>query len=411
MAIRKRRNGWQVIVYAGLDPLTGKQRQLTRQVTGSYRKAEQVEARLRTEVADGRHAGTRATTFGELLDRWIQWRTDNGKSISPRTVSDYRALIETKIKPVLGNRRLTKIDARTLDTFYQELRRGGNAKAGRQARARARADAGAQGEAKATATPTAAEKRLSASRVHDVHVVIAGALGLATRWGWLSFNPALMARPAGGKGKPRAIPTPAQVRELFGALTEEPEFAVLLRLSTTAGLRPAEICALRWLDLDLDAATVSITGSIVTAKDLPHKYTRKDPKSTHGQRLLALDATTAELLRAHRARCEQLAAQFDGRLAPQAYVFARTPDGKTPVRPDAVSKRFTALVRGLGHDYTLYGLRHFMATQLGAVAEAGTVRERMGHGSLAVTSGYMHRVSEADRAAAEYMGALLDRDR
>jgi hypothetical protein len=60
---------------------------------------------------------------------------------------------------------------------------------------------------------------------------------------------------------------------------------------------------------------------------------------------------------------------------------------------------------------TLYGLRHFMATQLGAVAEAGTARERMGHGSLAVTSGDMHRVSEADRAAAEYMGALLDRDR
>jgi hypothetical protein len=68
-------------------------------------------------------------------------------------------------------------------------------------------------------------------------------------------------------------------------------------------------------------------------------------------------------------------------------------------------------VRRLGHNYTLYGLRHFMATQLGAVAEAGTGRERMGHGTLADTSGYMHRVSEADRAAAEYMGKLLDRDR
>jgi hypothetical protein len=31
-----------------------------------------------------------------------------------------------------------------------------------------------------------------------------------------------------------------------------------------------------------------------------------------------------------------------------------------------------------------------------------------GHRGLAVTSGYMHRVSEADRAAAEYMGALID---
>jgi integrase len=117
---------------------------------------------------------------------------------------------------------------------------------------------------------------------------------------------------------------------------------------------------------------------------------------------------TVELLRALRSRCEQLAEQLGGRLDAQAYVFARTPDGRTPWRPDTVSKRFTALVRRLRHDYTLYGLRHFMATQLGAVAEAGTVRERMGHGSLAVTSGYMHRVSEADRAAAEYMGALID---
>jgi integrase len=71
-------------------------------------------------------------------------------------------------------------------------------------------------------------------------------------------------------------------------------------------------------------------------------------------------------------------------------------------------KRFGELAAELGHGYTLYGLRHFMASQLGAVAAAGTVRDRMGHGSLAVTSGYMHPVSEADRQAARYMGDLLD---
>jgi integrase len=224
------------------------------------------------------------------------------------------------------------------------------------------------------------------------------------------FNPALMARPAGGKGKPHPVPTPAQVRELFAALADDPEFAVFVRLSTTAGLRPSEVCALRWLDMDLDAATVSVNGSIVTAKSLPQRYARKDPKSVHGERHPALDVATVDLLRSHRDRCEQLARQFDGRLASEAYVFARTPDGRTPLRLDTVSKRFTALVRQLGHGYTLYGLRRFMALQLGAIAEAGTVRERMGHGSLAVTSGYMHRVSEADRAAADYMGILLDDD-
>ena len=158
-------------------------------------------------------------------------------------------------------------------------------------------------------------QRLSANRVRDVHVILSGALGMAARWGWIPFNPALMVRPAGGKGKSRPVPTPQQVRELLGALTDEPDFAVFLRLSTTAGLRPSEICALRWRDVDLDAATVSINGSVVTAKSLPQKYARKDdPKSVHSERLLALDAATVELLRAHQTRCEQLAGQLDGRL-------------------------------------------------------------------------------------------------
>ena len=99
MTIRKRRDGWQVIVYAGLDPLTGKQRQLTRQVNSSRRQAEKVEARLRTEVADGQHAGTRLKTLGELADLWIERRAASDKPISPDTVEDYRSLIAKKIKP------------------------------------------------------------------------------------------------------------------------------------------------------------------------------------------------------------------------------------------------------------------------------------------------------------------------
>jgi integrase len=252
VTIRKRRDGWQVIVYAGLDPLTGKQRQLTRQVNGSRRQAEKVEARLRTEVADGKHAGTRLKTLGELVDLWIERRAASDKPISPDTVQDYRSLIAKKIKPALGSKRLHTVNARVLDAFYDDLRRYGNAKAGARAVARARAEAAARGEdpdkAAATAQPSASDQRLSANRVRDVHVILSGALGMAARWGWIPFNPALLVRPAGGKGKLRPVPTSDQVRELFAALTDEPDFAVFLRLSTTAGLRPSEICALRWLD-------------------------------------------------------------------------------------------------------------------------------------------------------------------
>jgi integrase len=90
-------------------------------------------------------------------------------------------------------------------------------------------------------------------------------------------------------------------------------------------------------------------------------------------------------------------------------LFSVDEAGRHPVRRDTMGKRFGKLAARLGHSYTLHGLRHFTATQLGAVASASTVRERMGHGSLQVTSIYTHRVSEADRAAAQYLGQLIDR--
>src|SRR4029453_13362012 len=92
MAIRERRNGFQVMVYTGLDPITGRQRYISRQVNGSRRAAERLEARLKTEVADGGHVGTRARTLTQMVDIWLDWRASNGRDISPRTLDDYRNL-------------------------------------------------------------------------------------------------------------------------------------------------------------------------------------------------------------------------------------------------------------------------------------------------------------------------------
>jgi hypothetical protein len=89
--IRPRRDGWQVIVYTGIDPATGRQRQISRQVTGSRKQAERVETRLKAEVLAGRHRGTAAKTLGEMVDVYLEWREQNGKPIGPRTLQGYHA--------------------------------------------------------------------------------------------------------------------------------------------------------------------------------------------------------------------------------------------------------------------------------------------------------------------------------
>jgi integrase len=384
VAIYPRRDGWEVRVYAGVDPITGKSHRISRQVRGSRKQAEREETRLKAEVMAGRHRGTAAKTFGELVELYLDWREHNGKPIGPHTIRSYRGLYEARIKPGIGKLRLPQIDPPTLDRFYTALRKSGSLR-----------------------KPGAP---LSASRLRDMHAVISGALGLAARYGWVTYNPATLVKPPAPQSTKRAMPTKQQARAaLQAAEQEDPELYLFLRLEATTGLRPGELCALWWRDLDLEAGEVVVGHNVVHEKGLPDGFVRKRTKSRHGDdRPLALDGRTVALLQEHWTRREARAREWGGELPADAYVFSVDEAGRRPLRVDSVTRRFGELARKLGHGYTLYGFRHFMATQLGAVATTATIRERMGHGSLAVTGIYVHQVSEADRAAARHMGDLLD---
>jgi integrase len=249
---------------------------------------------------------------------------------------------------------------------------------------------------------------LSASRVRDVHAILSGALGLAARWNYVPFNAALLARPPAPRHAARKLPTPKQAKAMMAAAGQrDPEFELFVRLGAATGLRRGEVVTLRWCDLDLDGVELSVSGNVLFVRGLAGGFVRKGPKSKNSERLVALDARTVELLRSHGRAAPKRAGRRC--LAGRGFLPVHPrPGGARPIRPEAMTRRFSRLAASLGHDYTLHGLRHFTATQLGAVAEVATVRERMGHGSLAVSSIYTHRVSAADRAAAEHMGRVLD---
>jgi integrase len=92
--IRKRRDGLQVQVYAGRDPLSGRKRYVSQQVPGhtkaAMRQAKQIEAQLPAEIGTGQHKGSQSRTMAELLERWLEWRP-TVRPIAPTTVASYRA--------------------------------------------------------------------------------------------------------------------------------------------------------------------------------------------------------------------------------------------------------------------------------------------------------------------------------
>ena len=82
---------------------------------------------------------------------------------------------------------------------------------------------------------------------------------------------------------------------------------MFILFTMTTGARRGEVCGLRWSQLDLDAGVAAFKASI---GQIPGERWEKDSK-THQQRRVTLDAELIDVLRDHRARCEEAAALVD----------------------------------------------------------------------------------------------------
>jgi integrase len=111
----------QVRVFAGVDPVSGRDRYLSESVKGTdraaRRRADKVMARLQTEV-DGQRSAQSSVSLGYTLDEWL-----GTVELEDSTRDTYVGYIERSIRPTLGGIAVSKLSTRTLESFYAELRR------------------------------------------------------------------------------------------------------------------------------------------------------------------------------------------------------------------------------------------------------------------------------------------------
>jgi integrase len=376
--LRKRGESWELRVYAGADPVSGREIYRTRTFRGGKREAEDALGKFVQEVAGGGHAA-RDATLGDLVARWFELAKDD---LSPSTVFGYQHYIRRYIEPTLGPVRLQRLRVAQLDQLYAQLRRGDG--------------------------PTG--RPLSTATVRQVHAVLRRALQQGLKWGWIDSNPAVLASPPRVRNRPVEPPEPSDVAKLIRMAREsDPDLGAFLQLAATTGARRGELCGLHWSALDLDEGTVTIGRAVVDGYD--GALVEKDTK-THSVRRVALDATTVEVLSEHRNRCTDRAGACGVALEESAYVFSRRPDCSAPWPPNEVTHQFIRLRNRLGlGSVRLHDLRHFAATRLlGAGIPVRTVSGRLGHANAATTLGvYAHFLAESDREAAAVIGDLLDR--
>lgn len=334
------------------------------------RLADRELAKMIAAASRGRDA-TGNETVGILLDRFLEHADALGRS--PTTVREYRRIAEKVLRPELGKIRLDRLAALDLDRLYARLTAKGN-------------------------KPTT---------VRRVHSLIGAALHQAERWQLVDRNVSRNATPPPVHAAEISAPDPDEVRRIIEAAEEiEPALACLLLLAALTGARRGELCALRWTDLDTDAETLRIARSVYETAG--GGWAEKTTK-THAARRVGLDVLGLEILRRHREGVDELADELGVAVAPDAFIFSRSPAGVEPIRPDVLTKFTKRVAKTAGVSTHLHALRHFSATQaIAAGFDPVTVASRLGHADSSITMRvYSHAVESRDRELAASLGRTL----
>jgi integrase len=408
---RKPHGSWSYVVDAGIDPATGKRRQIPR--SGFRTKADAEEAL--TEELGKLNAGTwtddKNMTLGAWLDQWLAQLVAAKRSVN--TIKNYRGHIRDAWKPHLGHKLLRDLRRSHIEGVLAELA------------------APVEGE-RAAGNVGRRVVRRSPSTIDGYRRTIRAALAAALRHGLIAINHAA--------GPMDSIPTAVDIDEDDEATVWQPEetarflehvfddrLSALYELAAYGGMRRAELCGLRWSDIDPDGAglrvrqtIVSVTRTQVTPEQAACPVCAEEhvgrlfkaPKSRKGRRWVPLAAPAQDALARQREGQREDREFFGIDYQDHGLVFSR-PDG-LPLRPDRVTVEFEKHVRACGLPVVrLHDTRHGACSlMLAGGVPIEIVQLILGHSSPVVTRQvYAHLMRGETSKQVEKAVELLTRHR
>ncbi|WP_220447141.1 tyrosine-type recombinase/integrase [Nonomuraea deserti] len=297
--------------------------------------------------------------FGDYADKWIAERTN----LRPRTVEIYKGLLKRHIRPHLDGMPIGKLDTAVIREWRVLLLGNG----------------------------------VSESEVAKAYRFLRAVLMTAADDQIIPRNPCRIRGAGEEKPEERPVLTVAKVFELADLMP--PRLRALVLLATFASLRWGEVAALRRMDVDLTARTVSVrqqhveldTGELLVGP----------PKSRAGVRTIAIPEAILPALRDHLD-------QFTATEA-DALIFTGARGGilrRSNFRRSARWDDSTTRIGVPGLHF--HDLRHTGNTiAAGSGASLKDLMQRMGHDSVRAALIYQHSTAEADRRIADAMNAKI----
>jgi hypothetical protein len=120
-SMRKRGDSWELRVYAGTDPETGKRQWRSATTKGTRRAAQRALVEFAARIDYPRRMTAQATV-AHLLDDWYAALSPNW---SPTTTRQTKSVIDCHLVPRLGHLKVATLRTEDIDALYGERRQSG----------------------------------------------------------------------------------------------------------------------------------------------------------------------------------------------------------------------------------------------------------------------------------------------
>lgn len=237
----------------------------------------------------------------------------------------------------------------------------------------------------------------------------------AVRYEWITKNPVSSTKIGATSGN--ATLRPIEEKEVY-SIKETQEFIrilnelpseliyhkIPLKIMILAGLRNAEVCGLRWTDIDFEKRVINVNRNRLYS---PKKGVyEKDPKTKTSKRSVPIPKALIEDLQQYRKWFELADKSFDSKLD-QYYIAATV--CRTPVFPTTLSHVLSKIQEKNDlKKVTCHGLRHtYCSILLSQGVPIQTVSRYMGHSDSTVTlQVYSHFIPDTQEKAIDALDKL-----